>query len=236
MNDLTEAEWLACVGTPGRMIRFLRRRRPLKTNPSYRRKLRLFACVICRHLHQLLKGKVAARQLTKSEQAIALAERFADGLTTRGQLRRLRESLGGTATGADVGKLDYDLRHATQGVVAGGSWQAALMTLDGGYWAACAGLEPVPDYLRARCVEVRDVFGNPFRPAALGAGWRRGPGNTAVKLAQGIYEEQAFDRLPVLADALEEADCPNAELVAHCRGPGPHLRGCWAVDLVRSAD
>src|SRR5260370_175493 len=97
---------------------------------------------------------------------------------------------------------------------------------------AWAGLEPVPDYLRARCVNVRDVCGNPFRPAALDEGWRRGPGNAAVKLAQGIYEERGFDRLPILADALEEAGCPNAEIAAHCRAPDPHLRGCWAVDLL----
>jgi hypothetical protein len=52
-----------------------------------------------------------------------------------------------------------------------------------------------------------------------------------VRLAQGIYEDRAFDRLPVLADALEEAGCDNAEILSHCRGPGPHVRGCWAVDL-----
>jgi hypothetical protein len=232
MNDLNEAEWLACAGTPGRMVRFLRRRHPLKDNPAYRRKLRLFACAVCRHLRQLLKGKVAAKQLTQSEQAVAVAERFADGLAGKGQLRRLRESLGGTTQGDDFRKPGHDLRHATLGVATGGSWQAALMTLDGGYWTACAGLEPVPDYLRARCVEVRDIFGNPFRPATLDASWRRGPGNAAVKLAQGIYEQRAFDRLPVLADALEEAGCPSGDLTAHCRAPTPHLPGCWAVDLL----
>jgi hypothetical protein len=51
-------------------------------------------------------------------------------------------------------------------------------------------------------------------------------------LAQGIYEERAFDDLPVLADALEEAGCDQPDLLAHLRGPGPHVRGCWAVDLL----
>jgi hypothetical protein len=51
-------------------------------------------------------------------------------------------------------------------------------------------------------------------------------------LAQAIYEERAFDRLPILADALEESGCYNADLLAHCRSDGPHVRGCWAVDLV----
>jgi len=52
------------------------------------------------------------------------------------------------------------------------------------------------------------------------------------KLATTIYEERAFDRLPILADALEEAGYDSAELLAHLRGPGRHVRGCWALDLL----
>jgi hypothetical protein len=52
------------------------------------------------------------------------------------------------------------------------------------------------------------------------------------RLASHIYDSRAFDRLPILADALEEAGCKDAEILAHCRGPGPHVRGCWVVDLV----
>ena len=53
-----------------------------------------------------------------------------------------------------------------------------------------------------------------------------------VKLAQGIYDDRAFDRMPVLADALEEAGCYDADILAHCRQPGEHVRGCWVVDLL----
>jgi len=55
---------------------------------------------------------------------------------------------------------------------------------------------------------------------------------TVIALARGICDEFAFDRLPILADALQEAGCNNADMLAHCRGPGPHARGCWVVDLV----
>ena len=51
-------------------------------------------------------------------------------------------------------------------------------------------------------------------------------------LAQAIYDERAFDRLPILADALEDAGCTDAAILEHCRGPGPHVRGCWVVDLL----
>jgi hypothetical protein len=51
-------------------------------------------------------------------------------------------------------------------------------------------------------------------------------------LVQGLYDERAFDHLPILADALEEAGCTNADILNHLRGPGPHVRGCWVVDLL----
>ena len=55
---------------------------------------------------------------------------------------------------------------------------------------------------------------------------------TVRALAEGIYADRAFDRLPILADALQDAGCDDADVLAHCRGPWPHVRGCWVVDLV----
>jgi hypothetical protein len=51
-------------------------------------------------------------------------------------------------------------------------------------------------------------------------------------LAEGIYQERAFDRMPILADALQDAGCDNEDVLTHCRQPGEHVRGCWVVDLV----
>jgi hypothetical protein len=76
---------------------------------------------------------------------------------------------------------------------------------------------------------LRDIFGNPFRPVAVDPAWRTA---TVVSLAQAIYDERAFDRLPILADALEDGGCTNADVLDHCRQPGEHVRGCWVVDLV----
>ena len=53
-----------------------------------------------------------------------------------------------------------------------------------------------------------------------------------VALARGIYDEKAFDRMPILADALQDAGCDNDDVLSHCRGGGPHVRGCWVVDLL----
>lgn len=77
--------------------------------------------------------------------------------------------------------------------------------------------------------QLRDIFGNPFRPVVFDPRWRT---ETTVALAAGIDAERAFDRLPILADALEDAGCDHADILHHCRGPGPHVRGCWVVELV----
>jgi hypothetical protein len=81
----------------------------------------------------------------------------------------------------------------------------------------------------AQAALIRCLAGNPFRPAAFDPAWRTA---TVVALAEGIYEERAFDRMPILADALQEAGCEDAEVLDHCRGPGPHGRGCRVIDLL----
>jgi len=74
---------------------------------------------------------------------------------------------------------------------------------------------------------LRDVFGNPFRPVSADPSWLT---STVVDLAQGIYQERAFDRMPILADALMDAGCNNEEVLHHCRSEDPHVRGCWLID------
>jgi hypothetical protein len=69
----------------------------------------------------------------------------------------------------------------------------------------------------------------PDRAVILSPEWRT---STAVALAQQMRESGDFGAMPILADALQEAGCDNADILAHCRGPGPHVRGCWVVDLV----
>jgi hypothetical protein len=76
---------------------------------------------------------------------------------------------------------------------------------------------------------LRDIFGNPFHPVTADPSWFT---PTVLTLAEGIYADRAFDRLPIQADALQDAGCEDADILTHCRGPGPHARGCWVVDLV----
>jgi hypothetical protein len=85
---------------------------------------------------------------------------------------------------------------------------------------------------RSQAELLRDIFGNFFRPVVLDPAWMAWNGGTVKKLAQAIYDDRAFDQLPILADALEEAACKDATILKHLREPGPHCLGCWAVSLV----
>lgn len=80
---------------------------------------------------------------------------------------------------------------------------------------------------------LHDIFGNPFRPLPIIApsmlAWNDA---TIAKLAKVIYDERRFEDMPILADALQDASCQNEEILSHCRGPGPHVKGCWVLDVL----
>ena len=78
------------------------------------------------------------------------------------------------------------------------------------------------------CNILRDIFGNPFRPVTVEPSWLT---STVVSRAQQMYDTRDFSAMPTLADALHDAGCSDAQVLDHCRGPGPHTRGYWCVDI-----
>jgi hypothetical protein len=108
-----------------------------------------------------------------------------------------------------------------------------------GYGSATR-MADIPDVPASfKCNALRDIFGNPFRPVTLDPGWLAWRGGTVRELARVAYEDRRLpdgtldpSRLAVLADAPKNASCTDANLLGHLRGPGPHVRGCWALDLV----
>ena len=76
---------------------------------------------------------------------------------------------------------------------------------------------------------LHELFGNPFRRVTLDPRWLT---SNVRDLARTIYEERAFDRLPILADALMDAGCDNEQVLSHCRDGKEHVRGCWVIDLI----
>jgi hypothetical protein len=114
------------------------------------------------------------------------------------------------------------------------AWHAAWHAAEA---AAChGGQKAKTGEAKAQAALLRDIPGNPFRSVPLSPAWQT---PQVVALAQAAYEQRGLPagtldvaRLAVLADALEEAGCDQADLLDHLRGPGPHVRGCWAVDLL----
>ena len=119
-----------------------------------------------------------------------------------------------------------------------------VTTEDEGEKTRAADMEAAKERAERRTVAklVHDIAGNPFRPwqhvpAWLGGGVIQPDGEqvrlteTAHTLARVIDAGRHHDRLPILADALEEAGITDAELLAHCRADATHHPGCWAVEL-----
>jgi hypothetical protein len=215
---MTEAEWLACAD-PRKMLDEL----PGRVSS---RKLRLLVCACCRRVWDLLADP-------RSQQAVELAERYADGLVGRDAL----------VAGQRAAHAAYQRARKQRGPESFRHFGAAHLALQA--TALKVRFDPRDnEFLRgarerkekterkARGDLIRDLFGNLFRPAALDPTWLSWRSGTVPKLAQAIYDDRAFERLPILADALEDAGCDNADLLAHCREPGPHVRGCWIVDLL----
>ena len=116
------------------------------------------------------------------------------------------------------------------------------------YWAYGYLLDLTPPTRRSRRrvwakQVVHCIWGSlPFRPLPPRRGTRRWEqakkrwlawnDGTVVKIAQGIYQERAFDRLPILHDALLDAGCDDEDILAHCKSAGPHVLGCWVIDLI----
>jgi hypothetical protein len=95
---------------------------------------------------------------------------------------------------------------------------------------------PATTALTEQCDLLRDLSGNPFRLVSIQPAWLT---PTVLSLASVAYEERHLpsgeldtSRLAVLADALEDAGCTNADVLGHLRSSGPHVRGCWALDLL----
>jgi hypothetical protein len=240
-REMNEAEWLAVTHIPS-MVGFLGRR-----DYDHRRHV-LFGCACCRQARDLLQHEAAWK-------LVELSEAFVDGDICEEDLQAgadpalfpdLRLHCGGLG---GPGQLSARAIYAIGGVrhLASDKFRRTL----GSYYVAqetsrLARMDFIPtpqrpmhpkgrdvpldqEQLREKVKLLRDIFGNPFRPTAFSPSWRT---DTAITLARQMYELGDFSAMPILADALEDAGCDSAEVLGHCRGPGPHVRGCHVVDLI----
>ncbi len=224
---MNEAEWLAC-SDPVPMLKLLDRHDLLDD-----RRQRLFDCACVRRAWHLLLDQ-------RGRNAVKIAEKYADGFTRLGDLR----------------EAQADAFAAAQQLPGAPNLYTVLAAAAGAAWEFRSGADPVKQAAAAiawegltekgpptrriakvklaeeRAVQaalLRDIFGNPFHQMILDPTWLT---PEVIDLARLIYDKQSFDQMPQLADTLEAAGCTNEEIVAHCRSPGLHVRGCFVVDLV----
>jgi hypothetical protein len=163
----------------------------------------------------------------RSRAVIPIAEAFADGGATDDEMERAHEAARAAYDEAPPANSAAALAARKLWHVWSDLGEAAEAAIEAE--TATASPEARPEASRRVVQFMRDVFGNPFRPPVFESTWRTA--NT-TKLAQEMYESRDFAAMPILADALEEAGCTVSEILSHCRGDGPHVRGCWVVDRV----
>jgi hypothetical protein len=212
------------------------------------RKVRLLACACCRRLRDVLGDE-------RSLRAVEVSESFADGRASPAELNAAFQA--GVSAYRDLAARPAPVNLTTFEPPPPGA--AVYLAESFAARAACFAADDPPDDAIASAVRaatllatqreagsraaaalgaaarvalLRDLFGNPFRPPTLDPDWLAWNGGLVPRLAAAIAEEGRFEDLPILADALEEAGCADAELLGHLRGPGPHVRGCWALDLL----
>jgi hypothetical protein len=230
---MTEQEWLQCTDS----IQMLQQLRSFTSE----RKFRLFACGSCRCVGD-------APTESRYETALAIAEHFADGNATDYEMRnasRTLEFAEGTIESAVFIATHYRfdipshlIRYRLLDIdrFIGDDPRIHEIIANNMRFPPEAAAVAVRNILLARPAAdetltalLRCTFGNPFRPVTLDPRWLS---STVIDLARTIYEERVWERMPILADALMDAGCDSDEIINHCRGPGPHVRGCFVVDLL----
>jgi len=245
---VTEQEWLACTD-PEQMLEFLR-------GKVSDRKLRLFAVACCRRIEHLFVDRHQRESLDIAERhadGFATDEelesaRNANDVELSAHPGQLAEHAAKKAAFFvaidDAYWAAIERRNAAYAVI----FQADPEPLEwwrepssdehgrrltpfteGDLWLNAAGRAAAIAEATVQCELLREIFGNPFKLVSVDPAWLT---TNVVLLAQAIYDDRAFDRMPIVSDALEDAGCTNPEILNHCRGLGPHVRGCWVVDLL----
>ena len=214
---MTEQEWLAC-NDPHKILTFLQ-------GTVSNRKLRLFSVACCR---QVWKHLTDAR----ARAAVRVAEQYADRKVTRKRLTEVRKAARQAVLDQQGSYWRQRAFHAALDCVEA-DFPSMVYAGQNAYGAVLchprSNVEKSQSIQQNQCSLLRCITGNPFHSATIAPTWLT---STVIFIAHAIYEKRAFDRMPILADALEETGCDQPDILAHCRQPGDHVRGCWIVDLI----
>jgi hypothetical protein len=187
------------------------------------RKLRLFACACCRHLGPLLSEE--------DLELLGAAERFADGTISFKELGEIgqRYSHGAIPYRPQTSRAALAIGELASSAAWFCARRARAFVVD---ILRQSGLSSREAEWRRQSALLRCVFDSPYHVPDWDPSCLTWNGGIVADLATTIYDGRAFDRLPLLADALEDAGCNDRELIGHLRQPEPHCRGCWPLDLL----
>jgi hypothetical protein len=242
---MTEAEWNASI-RPGALIACVAR----MSRELSSRKMHLFGCACCRRVWHLLRDQ-------RSHCAVEVAERYADGLAGRKELASARKDALAASRAPRTAVAEMGLERAARAAAKcalsngreagrGASQDAARAVGDAAYYGTGgAAAHPIDFWHHTIALEeqeqaqlFRDIVGPlPFRSVTIEPSLLRWHDGTILRIAQGIYEERAFERMGVLADAILDAGCENEDILSHCRCEAAvHAKGCWVLDLLLSRE
>lgn len=218
---MTENDWLTC-NDPAEMLKFLRGR-------ITERKLRLFAIHTGRRWDE---QNVRLQNRPEFRAALDLADRMAEDICPEVEVSRVRDALNRWSSTWAGGQTNYTgFNAATHFISTPVRFEAALTVST--EWCRLAGTTPntsVGTEALRQARLLQEMFGNPFRPVACDELWLT---TDVLAMAKGIYQDRAFDRMPILADALQDAGCSTDSVLNHCRAEYyPHVRGCWVIDML----
>jgi hypothetical protein len=226
---VTKKEWLAKTEKDWLAAKTVLDLGLYRSASGKRRKWRLFGCACASRTLVYLPDPCF-------RSAIVSAEKFADGELTWTKIKQVRKEVTSAQKKLNKTGVREEQNEAIAAILEALAKEPlnALSADEQARYAFAAAARPKWEKghdreERQQLALAYDIFPNPFRPIATDSAWLT---STVRQLADAIYEERAFDRLPILADALEDAGCSNAEILSHCRGLGPHVLGCWVVDLL----
>jgi hypothetical protein len=180
------------------------------------RKSQLFVCACARRIWHLLTDE-------RSRQGVAVAEQFLEGMASNAEVEEAADAALAVCYEAQGNSPPYSSAVAA---IAARSRENRFND-----WKAPNAMWQI-DKSQMLAALVRDIFGNPFRPGSVHRSWLVWNDGAVKKMAQALFDGHRFTDLPILADALEDAGCDNADILSHCRSGGEHVRGCWVVDLL----
>lgn len=177
---------------------------------------------------RLLRLQVAAllrAELPRLARVADAVERYADGAITYAELRVHRDKAAWLGPFGSNARVQYYILEIL--LRAHGREIVSTVTVKNLFRALCQLRDKPRDYADDAILRVQRCVSTQRRTIATTS-------ETTRRVATAIYTDADWSSMPILRDALLDADCDDASVLSHCLEP-THWRGCWVVEALRGA-